>query len=1158
MFIVHSTVVLVATHLIVTAKHNMLMPSLPSRLKLSALLLAAACATSITRAEEVDIPLVSVRRSIDTSILRGNKTETESGCDYDGTIVVAGPSSLEQDGGMFYFAHRLQMAYYVVLGHINQEHCGLKIAGKSYKVDLVAYDDKSDLDVTSAIGRKLVSSPYSTADGSNRDQAVDLIMAGYTSYLTAPLGTVVATHNQQSQEEAQKLMMAPAAGVSSIFENDRSIFGTIPPAGKYLRSVIEGLARQTEAKTLATVWENVGFPAPVCAPVPELAEEYSMTLVKHQEVEFESNTTALIPTAEQMKELDPDVVISCLHECDQWMGAMRAVNWSPKAQIFLICVGADGFIEQVGTDVEYIMGVEPWHESIEATDGLTGWKTSDFSTRYKAMSADSTVHNLVANAAAGLSIALQAMEAVNSYQNVTLLDEYLLKTTFQTIIGEVSFDEFGQNAAPTALIQYNATGNVRVMYPPEKANAEILYPMPTWDGRDCIHLSECVKSGHVCSRDGFCICNDDNLLTSIGFGSTADCVEIALLEKSAWDSPGAIAGVAFACVAVVAIIAAVIILKQKKSSETYWRVAKEELHFADPPVVVGRGSFGEVLLAEYRGTEVAVKRIVPPDQKKRGAGTASKSSGTHSMEDLEAGAVGKSSWANASLGMGKNSTLGKPATGSTDNLATSAPKMSRKQLEKNLKEELGYLSKLRHPCVTTVMGAVINPGEEPLMIMEYMDHGSLFDILQNNTMVFEGETLLNILRDVSQGMRFLHASNPSVIHGDLKAANILVDKNFRAKVSDFGLSSKSEDDGRAAGTPYWMAPELLRGESVNTLSSDVYSYGIMVYEVYSRKEPYDGENTAEVLRLVADPKVKKRPPVPLGCPAQIQSLMSDCLTEVPDERPTFEEINNRLKRMDSKMVQTGEEKKSARSSTVSLFDIFPRHIAEALRDGREVDPEHKDCVTIFFSDIVGFTTISSNLPPKKVAKLLDRLYTKLDALSNKYDVFKVETIGDAYMAVTNLVKNQDSDHVARIANFAAEAIAAANATLIDEEDPSQGYVNIRVGFHSGSVVADVVGTRSPRYCLFGDTVNTASRMESNSKANRIHCSEFSANLLEKQDSSAKVVRRGNLDIKGKGKMVTYWVDAKSDSHVSVPETHPAADETDAVEEQHPETSVVSC
>lgn len=205
-----------------------------------------------------------------------------------------------------------------------------------------------------------------------------------------------------------------------------------------------------------------------------------------------------------------------------------------------------------------------------------------------------------------------------------------------------------------------------------------------------------------------------------------------------------------------------------------------------------------------------------------------------------------------------------------------------------------------------------------------------------------------------------------------------------------------------------------------------------------------------------------------------------------------------------------------------LYSVFPKHVADALRNGQKVNPENHDLVTIFFSDIVGFTDISSKLDPLKISDMLDRLYNSFDALSDYHDVFKVETIGDAYMAVTNLTKDQP-DHCKRITEFAIDAIRVANQTLVDEENPSMGFVNIRVGFHSGSVVSNVVGTRNPRYCLFGDTVNTASRMESNSQKNRIHCSDASAALLRKQCPRMRIYPRGTIEVKGKGEMETFWV-----------------------------------
>lgn len=152
-----------------------------------------------------------------------------------------------------------------------------------------------------------------------------------------------------------------------------------------------------------------------------------------------------------------------------------------------------------------------------------------------------------------------------------------------------------------------------------------------------------------------------------------------------------------------------------------------------------------------------------------------------------------------------------------------------------------------------------------------------------------------------------------------------------------------------------MAPELLTGRSVNTTASDVYAFGIVLYEVYSRKDPYEGENGADVLSLVCNNLVKKRPPVPEGCPPTIQSLMHDCLVHDPEARPTFEEMDKRLKRVDMKEVQgsgTAIDKFSAHNlSSVSLHDIFPPKVAKALREGKQVEPEQYDVVTIFFSDI---------------------------------------------------------------------------------------------------------------------------------------------------------------------------------------------------------------
>jgi class 3 adenylate cyclase len=191
--------------------------------------------------------------------------------------------------------------------------------------------------------------------------------------------------------------------------------------------------------------------------------------------------------------------------------------------------------------------------------------------------------------------------------------------------------------------------------------------------------------------------------------------------------------------------------------------------------------------------------------------------------------------------------------------------------------------------------------------------------------------------------------------------------------------------------------------------------------------------------------------------------------------------------------------------------------------GERVPPERKEAVTMYFSDVVGFTNLSAALPPEKVSDLLDRLYLRLDELADRLGVYKLETIGDAYLCATNVAVAQP-DHAARLARFAVAAVAAAADTPIDPAEPALGPVRIRVGLHSGPCMAGVVGRRSPKYTLFGDTINVASRMESTSVPGRVQCSARTAELIRAHDAGARLAPRGRIEIKGKGTMETWWVD----------------------------------
>ena len=229
-----------------------------------------------------------------------------------------------------------------------------------------------------------------------------------------------------------------------------------------------------------------------------------------------------------------------------------------------------------------------------------------------------------------------------------------------------------------------------------------------------------------------------------------------------------------------------------------------------------------------------------------------------------------------------------------------------------------------------------------------------------------------------------------------------------------------------------QAPELLRQESSNTAASDVYSFGIMIYEMFSRKDPYEGEEFEKVIRNVCDKDINLRPPIPPSMPQEVATLLYSTAL-VPDQsaRPTFQELDGFLKRFQAQNVEpdgpqieslqmTKARDNQTDNSSRLLEEIFPPHVAAALREGRKVEPENFDMVTIFFSDIKGFTTLSADMSPEKVSDMLDRLYNKFDDLSHKHGVFKLETIGDAWMGVANLFEACPDDHVKRIALFSID------------------------------------------------------------------------------------------------------------------------------------------
>ncbi|PFX31871.1 Atrial natriuretic peptide receptor 1 [Stylophora pistillata] len=342
-----------------------------------------------------------------------------------------------------------------------------------------------------------------------------------------------------------------------------------------------------------------------------------------------------------------------------------------------------------------------------------------------------------------------------------------------------------------------------------------------------------------------------------------------------------------------------------------------------------------------------------------------------------------------------------------------------------------------------------------------------------------------------------------------------------------------------------------------TPQGDVYSFGIIVHELETRHLPFHDchlEVEEIVGRVLASTNPPFRPPLTANVAKEdLHLLMKMCWNENPEERPEFWEIRKLLKKIHGrrnnlvdkiiymleehslnleKLVEKRTEQwiEEKKRTDELLHNMLPKSVADQLKSGRPVEAESFDEVTLFFSDIVGFTALSSESTPLEIVTLLNDLYTTFDAIIHGYDVYKVETIGDAYMVVSGLPIRNGHQHSLEIADMALHLLQSVQTFKIKHRPEEK--LKLRIGIHSGPVCAGVVGLKMPRYCLFGDTVNTASRMESNGEALKIHISAATKEFLE-TFGDYNMTERGSIVVKGKGKLVTYWLNGKV-SHAHSP------------------------
>ncbi len=314
--------------------------------------------------------------------------------------------------------------------------------------------------------------------------------------------------------------------------------------------------------------------------------------------------------------------------------------------------------------------------------------------------------------------------------------------------------------------------------------------------------------------------------------------------------------------------------------------------------------------------------------------------------------------------------------------------------------------------------------------------------------------------------------------------------------------------------------------SVNTQQQNVLAHFDMVIPVYHESTPLaflllaDKNNDELVVsRLIKHLNFLQLLTNITVTAIEKQRLADEVLRQEKERREMIEKQNELLE--GEVAERTKELRAEKEESERLLYNILPQELADELKQKGSITPMRYEDATVLFTDFKGFTLASSKISPKKLVAELNEIFQAFDYITEKYSIEKIKTIGDSYMAVCGLPK-QTEFHAIQCVNAALDMIRF----LEKRKSKSELSFEMRVGLHSGPLVAGVVGTKKFIYDVWGDTVNIASRMETNGIPGKINISEKTFQLVKKH---FKCDYRGKKDAKGKGKMKMYFIDHEKET-----------------------------
>ncbi|OQV24879.1 Atrial natriuretic peptide receptor 2 [Hypsibius exemplaris] len=471
---------------------------------------------------------------------------------------------------------------------------------------------------------------------------------------------------------------------------------------------------------------------------------------------------------------------------------------------------------------------------------------------------------------------------------------------------------------------------------------------------------------------------------------------------------------------------------------------------------------------------------------------------------------------------------------------------------------LKKVKRMHHPNIATLRGIVLSPDPliyEMKMVMEYCQRASLADLIGNEAFDFTFNLQAVLIKDIATAMTFMHNSFINC-HGSLKSPNCLITDRFNVKITDYGLNvfpvnaPALESDESLYRLMLWTAPEILRGPVFHSRKGskpgDVYSFAVILQEIVNHAEPFCENSSSyaaspkEIVRLLIERSIPAyRPRIPDdACQPGLRDLIERAWAESPQARPSFKELFSKIgklagfaenssyldyliQRMTDYSEQLEERVHDAtkillaekKLSDELLAQMMPKSVLDKLQMGLSVHPETFEEVTLGFSGVTQFTQFVAGSSPIGVVDFLNGLYHLFDEIIGAFD---------AYKWVSGLPVRNGNRHSAEVARMSLRMFAEVKSIASLNMDADGEPVRLKLGLHTGACVAGVVGLKAPRYCLFGDTINTTSRMCTIAKANEIVVSRKTKQCLDEAHPALfQLVSRGETEVKGKGMMETF-------------------------------------